>query len=50
MGIVNGSLVLLEIILILVGTLGKRVRLTKKTRPGISSHDNPDPGNPTPRR
>ena len=30
--------------------LGKRVRLTKKTRPGISSHDNPDPGHPTPRR
>ena len=32
------------------GNLGKRVRLTKKTRPGISSHDNPDPGHPTPRR
>ena len=26
------------------GYLGKRVRLTKKTRPGISSHVNPDPG------
>ena len=32
------------------GNLGKQVRLTKKTRPGISSHDNPDPGHPTPRR
>ena len=32
------------------GNFGKRVRLTKKTRPGIFSHDNPDPGHPTPRR
>ena len=29
---------------------GKRVRLTKKTRPGASSHVIPDPGHPTPRR
>ena len=29
---------------------GKRVRLTKKTRPGAFSHDIPDPGHPTPRR
>ena len=28
----------------------KRVRLTRKTRPGASSHDIPDPGHPTPRR
>ena len=32
------------------GNLGKRVRLTRKTRPGASSHVNPDPGHPTPRR
>ena len=32
------------------GHLGKRVRLTKKTRPGVFSHYNPDPGHPTPRR
>ena len=30
--------------------VGKRVRLTKKTHPVASSHVNPDPGNPTPRR
>ena len=29
---------------------GKRVPLTRKTRPGASSHYNPDPGHPTPRR
>ena len=32
------------------GHLEKRVRLTKKTRPGVFSHYNPDPGHPTPRR
>ena len=32
------------------GNLGKRVRLTKKTRPGVLSHSNPDPGHPTSRR
>ena len=32
------------------GNVAKRVQLTKKTRPGVSSHDNPDPGHPTPRR
>ena len=32
------------------GNLGKRFRLTKKTRPGVISHVNPDPGHPTPRR
>ena len=32
------------------GYLGKRVPLTKKTRPGASSHVNPDPGHSTPRR
>ena len=30
--------------------MGKRVRLTKKTRPGLFSHSNPDSGHPTPRR
>ena len=29
---------------------GKRVRLTRKTRPGVFSHSSPDPGHPTPRR
>ena len=28
------------------GNLGKRVWLTKKTRPSVSSHVNPDPGHP----
>ena len=28
----------------------KRVRLTRKTRTGVSSHSIPDPGHPTPRR
>ena len=32
------------------GSVGKRVRLTRKTRPGVSSHSNLDPGHPTPRR
>ena len=34
------------------GNSGKRVRLTKKTRPGAASHVIPDqdPGHPTPRR
>ena len=32
------------------GNLGKRVRLSNKTRPGVLSHSNPDPGHPTPRR
>ena len=31
-------------------TVGKRVRLTRKTRPGVISHDIPDLGHPTPRR
>ena len=30
--------------------VGKRVRLTKKTRPDASSHVIPDPGHPTSRR
>ena len=30
--------------------VGKRVRLARKTRPGASSHSNPDPGHPTPTR
>ena len=32
------------------GNVGKRVRLTRKTRPGVISHYNPDPGHPTSRR
>ena len=32
------------------GNLGKRVRLTRKTRPSVISHVNPDPGHSTPRR
>ena len=32
------------------GNMGKRVRLTRKTRPGASSDIIPDPGHPTPRR
>ena len=32
------------------GNFGKRVRLTRKTRPGASSMFIPDPGHPTPRR
>ena len=32
------------------GYLGKRVRHTRKTRPGVISYCNPDPGHPTPRR
>ena len=50
MGVVNGSFVLLDILLIQVAVGGKRVRLTKKTRPGVFSLSNPDPGHPTPRR
>ena len=30
--------------------MGKRVRLTRKTRPGVSSMIIPDPGHSTPRR
>ena len=32
------------------GNVGKRVWLTKKTRPGASSHNIPEPGHPTPRK
>ena len=32
------------------GNFGKRVRLTRKTRPGALSFLYPDPGHPTPRR
>ena len=32
------------------GDVGKRVQLTRKTRPSVSSHVIPDPGHPTPRR
>ena len=31
-------------------TVGERVRLTRKTRPSVISHFNPDPGHSTPRR
>ena len=50
MVVVKGSLFLLVFFLKPGGNLGKRVRLTKKTRPGISSHDIRDPGHPKPRR
>ena len=30
--------------------MGKRIRLAKKTRPGVLSNSNPDPVHPTPRR
>ena len=46
MGVVKDSLFLLD-----EGSYtGKRVRLSRKTRPGASSHDIPDRGHPTPRR
>ena len=32
------------------GNFGKRVRLTRKTRPGVSFHSIPDLVHPTPRR
>ena len=32
------------------GNMGKRVRLTRKTRSGVSCHSIPDQGHPTPRR
>ena len=32
------------------GNSGERVRLTRKTRPGVISHVIPDPGHSTPRR
>ena len=32
------------------GNAGKSIRLTRKKRPGVSSHSIPDPGYPTPRR
>ena len=32
------------------GNVGKWVRLTRKTRPSVSSHGIPDPEHPTPRR
>ena len=32
------------------GNMGKRVRLTRKTRPGVSLHSIPVQGHPTPRR
>ena len=32
------------------GNADTRVRLTRKTRPGVSSHSIPDPGHPTPMR
>ena len=48
MGMVRGYPFLLFISWILDD--GKRVRLTRKTRPGVSSHSIPDPGHPTPKR
>ena len=50
MGVVKDSLLLLVISWMKVVTRVKGVRLTRKTLPGVSSHDIPDPGYPTPRR
>ena len=50
MVVVKGGMLLLVISWNAGGHAGKRVRLTRKTRPGVSSHSNPDPGHPTPRR
>ena len=47
MVVVRGSLLLLSEA---GGHLGKRVRLTRKTRPGVSLHSIPDLEHPTPRR
>ena len=48
----TGMVLLLATLRKQVAKSGKRVRLTKKTRPGIASHVNPDPdpGHSTPRR
>ena len=50
MVVVRGSLLLLVIFQMQAEMWVKRVRLTRKTRPGVSSHSIPDPGHPTPRR
>ena len=50
MVVVRGSLLLLVFLLKLVVILGKRVRLTRKTRPGVSFHSIPDVEHRTPRR
>ena len=52
MVVVRGSFLLVVFILIPVVNFGKRVRLTRKTRPGVSLHSilDPDLGHPTPRR
>ena len=49
-GGVKGSIVTPNLLTEAGGNLGKRVLLAKKTRPGVFSHSNPDPGHPTPRR
>ena len=52
MGLVKGVFSTIGHLLDIDSTVGKRVRLTKKTRPIISSHVIPDPvpGHSTPRR
>ena len=50
MVMVKDSLLLLVFFLKQVVIWVNGVRLTKKTRPGVISHSNPDPGHPTPRR
>ena len=50
MELVKGMLFLLVILQNAGGNVGKRVRLTRKTRPSASSQVLPDPGHPTPRR
>ena len=50
MVVVKGRLLLLVILQMQVVMCVKSVRLTRKTRPHVSSHSNPDPGHPTLRR
>ena len=49
-GVGNRSVVTSGNLLDCRGNFGKRVRLTRKTRPGAFSFVHPDPGHPTPRR
>ena len=50
MVVVKDILLLLIISRMLVVLWDKRVRLTRKTRPGVSLHSIPDQGHSTPRR
>ena len=50
MVVANDGMLLLVMCLMIEVTLFKRVRLTRNTRPGVSSHSKPDREHPTPRR